>query len=267
MPQLAKTRAIVLHRRLYKEGNALVWLLKEDGSVLHLQAHGIHAKSKASALLIEPASLISLDYYIGKNGYASLKEGCIERRFEECKKHYSDLLILSYHLELLRTVCSYGSSPALFKLLHGALDALSFPKEEHCYIVSLSVFFQLRLLKFLGILGAHDSCSHCESLLQKKAHWKLPEASFACISCFPQANHAGFLATQIIALAHKQTFCFFKRKLLEENVSIEGMPLHMENKEAFLLRIWRSFHLCLEHFCGRPIVSYKALAKQWQQQA
>lgn len=229
MAKLLKTRGIVLsHRPLY-ESDEMACIFTENGTMLELRAHGIRHSRRRSQLLFEPGCLVSLEYYGHTSGLSSLKEGGLESRHELLKQDYLSLLTLSLFLELTALAASYDKAPKLFILLEGALQQLELwarddkdsndkardDKDRERLFLLLS-FFQVRLLKLLGLLGSPEFCSSCDSPLGSRALWHFPETHFSCQFCAPQSAGRDAYIARTIALAVSQKFGYFCRHIPSE---------------------------------------------------
>lgn len=251
MPQLKKTKGIVLERHFLKEADGIARMLTVDGACLEFYAYGIRLARKRSALLIEPGTLISINYYDGhKNNIASLKEGIVKERFDIIKNDYTSIIYLSNFLELASFASRYGSLPPLFLLLRGAIEELSFCYKNINSIMELSIFFQIRLLKMLGILGEQNRCYICDKALKLLAYWNMPEASFACENCNSNGDKSQAWMARTIAMAAKMRFKNF-------SVQTKGVK-----ENTAYLSLWKNLNLCLEAFKGSPLRTSIVTEKQ-----
>ena len=259
MTGLQKTRALVLGRRPLKESDAIASVLTEEGQALELCIYGIQKSRKRSAFLWEPGTLIDIDFYTRGDAMASLKEGHVCERFSALKEGYSAITLLSYFLELSALAARCGSSPMLFLLVKGSLNELCFGKDrkpkiqEELEKLHVLIFFQIRLLSLLGLLGLEERCSECGKGLGEEARWNLPEGHFSCKTCKPEGNMEEGSMAQILALAKSKIF----RKYREE-AEKKGLG----RNRIFLLTLWKNLNLCIENFAAKPFLSSKELEKQ-----
>ena len=282
MAVVEKTSGIVLQRRFIKEIDGVFRLLTEKGGSLEVRAYGIHSTKKRSALLIEPGCLVEIDYYKNSRGFVSLKEGYVKRRFDEIKKNYELLLLLSYLLELSAFAASYGESPGLFVLLKGSIEEFCRSRKSAVDSLELLVFFQVRLLKLLGLLGLQDRCSVCESPLEEKSFWNLPELHFSCSKCSTQSSQQNSHMAKIIALAGARRFHDFAESVKQINYTLfqesggqedgkkensinENSEKESTLKEKVYLDLWKGLHSCLENFSGSLFHSWEKLEGKLRQ--
>ena len=253
MPQkLEKTCGIVLHRKKIGEAHSIVQLLTEEDALLALRFHNIYLSKKRSRLLTQPASRIAIDYYTTSQNISSAKEGSILAAFHPTQANYDDLLIMSYLLDLTLGGAKYGTSQGLYMLIQGSLRTLCQKRDDNQARLALVIFFQVRLLKILGLLGETKHCSQCSAPLKRQAHWCLPEMRFLCQACAPhKATRKAFLMAQTVAAASSQRFSVFydsgKNKKNENS-------FHMQNHCNSL---WHNLNTCLENFHGKPFASAK----------
>ena len=219
MKEIIKTKGIVLQRYPHKEMDMIFRLLSEKGELHELFIYGIRKSKKRSHLITEPGSLVKLDFYFQKDNLSIYKEGNVENRFESIKKDYLFFLILSYFLELTNIVANYNPSISLYLLLQGSIETISLQKKEKKNTFSLIIFFQTRLLKILGILGSLKYCSECNSILNEKATWLLPEVVFLCQSCSKKSKEEDFYFSQILQLAQSYRYDKFQNEIYTYNIS------------------------------------------------
>ena len=264
MSLLQKTDAIVLGRRFLKENDALVSLLTEEGKSLDLRIYGIQKSRRRSAFLLEPGSLIHVDFYTDREGLASLKEGHVCERFTALKGAYTSMTLLSYFLELSAFAVRNGASLKLFLLLKGSLKELCFDRnweqaemevQREILKLQILVFFQIRVLKLLGLLGSQEKCSQCSASLRERAHWNLPETSFSCEDCIPEASTEDRLIAWIFAFGSSKIFHRYKEELEKEESGSDRI---------LFLRLWKNLNLCIELFAAKPFYSAKELGAQLQ---
>ena len=117
-------------------------MLTEEGHSLDLRVYGIQKSRKRSPLLLEPGTLVDINFYAKQNGLASLKEGSVRERFAAIKGAYAPLLLLSYFLELSAFAVRYGSSPSLFLLVKGSLAELCLSSQQTASNIELLCFFR-----------------------------------------------------------------------------------------------------------------------------
>ncbi|MCR9142538.1 MAG: DNA repair protein RecO [bacterium] len=205
---------IVLNRRNAGEADAIGRVLFESGEAREVRSHGVRKSKSRSNLLLEPGSLVHLTYYQSEERpgvsadaviFASLKEGHVVERFASLKEDgYDGLLVLSYFLELANFGSRAGDSPELFLLLKGTLEELATPCEaglKAFRFTMLSIFFKVRVLKILGLVGDARSCAECGGELREEALWNVPEVFFSCDACASDANIPDAYSARVVAAA------------------------------------------------------------------
>lgn len=257
MTRLSKARGIVIHRRRVRESDSIVRILTDAGQSFEFWAHGIHSSLKnRTPLLIELGSLICIDYYESTRGVLSLKEGVLENRFEELKKEYNDVTLLSYFLDLTSFIASYEASLPLFMLLSGSIDTLCHSKRKsnhksplrhHPQTALLIIFFQIRLLKLLGLVRVETRCILCDNFLNEKAHLNLPELSFSCKDCSPESTQEHFQLAELISSGASHKFGKFAKYWTEQTSKLD------------LPKTYHRLHLSLQDFRGREFSSFPFL--------
>ena len=220
MPALHKVRGIVLKSYPLLETDLLGRLLTDSDNCLPIRAHGLCISRKRSPILLEPGTLVKMDYYISRTKLATLKEGHVENRFAALKSSYPSLLLLSYLLELTTYAVSHGETPNLFLLVHGSLQELCHCHKEDLSSLELIVFFQVRLIKLMGLLGSSNQCSRCEQILSEKAQWNLPEVHFSCCACASKAEREDFIMAEVLNMVRANRFHRFKSKVEQKFIDL-----------------------------------------------
>ena len=159
---LATATGIVLSRRRLRESDAVARVLLESGQLLEMRLHGIQESRRRSPLIMEPLSVVEVVYYVQERGALhSLKEARVLQRHEALKNRYDDLLAGSCVAELSELAARTEALPELYVLAAGALGALN----EGCETALLLVFFRIRLLRLLGLLGDLTAATSYEEAL------------------------------------------------------------------------------------------------------
>ncbi len=285
---LQSASGIVLNRRNVGEADAIAGVLFESGVTRDVRSHGVRKSRSRSNLLFEPGSLVRLTYYESEERpgvspdsriFASLKEGHVVERFGALKDSgYEGLLVLSYFLELASFGSRAGDAPELFLLLKGTLEELTNPLSpelaplENAELKSfrftlLSIFFKVRVLKILGLVGDARSCAECGRELGELAFWNVPEVFFSCDGCAPDAGAADAYSARMVAAAASMRYSKFAEYLAgwrsgaqsaEAGAAREirdGLPPWVSHTEERLLQ-------CMEHYQGGPLRAATQLREQ-----
>lgn len=200
---LRTEQGIVIKRFPYSEANTGIRILTESGQILTLTAYGILSSKKRSNLISEPGSLISVTYYEHAHSTGALKEGNVVEDFEEIKKNYDSLLVLSYILELTDVSAKGEKNAGFYNLLYGALqemkktdifergfrmgksgNSLDKSKNEDIFwLYAFLGFYKIRIVKLLGLLGDAGICANCGNPLGGRVKFAVPDVSFLCENC------------------------------------------------------------------------------------
>ncbi len=256
----------MLARRNVGEADTLGQLLFSTGHSREVRSHGLRKSKSRSGLLLEPGSLVQLTYYENEKSVsdappvASLKEGHVVERFAELKDGgYDGLLLLSYFLELARFGAKAGESTELYLLLKGTLEALaelcadnSTPVRSGRFLL-LSVFFKVRVLKVLGLVGDARTCAECGGELCDEAIWNVPEVFFTCHRCAVDVNRADAYAARAIAAASEMRFGRFAEYLASWPAGESVRLTQTEELPGWLLHIESRLLQCMEHYQGGPL--------------
>jgi DNA repair protein RecO len=271
---LQSATAIVLTRRKVGEADAIVRVLLESGATREIRLHGIRKSRQRSNLLLEPGSLVRLTYYEGEESpgvtgghrpFASLKEGHVVERFSRLKDAgYGGLLILSYFLELAGFGARAGEAPELFLLIKGTLEelaALQDPVRERQRFALLAIFFKVRVLKTMGLVGDARACTECGRDLADLALWILPEVHFQCEQCAPDAGPVDARAARVIAAAGGMRFARFAGYLAGWPEWNPDQPASADLPE-WMLYVEQRLIQCMEHYQGGPLRAAVELREQ-----
>lgn len=259
----------MLARRNVGEADTLGQLLFSTGLQREVRSHGLRKSKSRSGLLLEPGSLVQLTYYENEKTtgevaiVASLKEGHVIERYAALKDGgYDGLLLLSYFLELARFGAKAGESTELFLLLKGTLEALAelcadnaAPVRSARFLL-LSVFFKVRVLKILGLVGDARTCAECGSELGDEAIWGVPEVFFTCDRCAVDVNRADAYAARAIAAASEMRFGRFAEYLADWPAGTtpqDGQLAQTDELPEWLLHIESRLLQCMEHYQGGPL--------------
>lgn len=200
MESIVTSTGIVLSRRKDRETDIVFDLMRENGSVVRLRAHGIVATKNRSGLIHEPGSKIQATYYDEDSRGGSLKEATLLDRREGLKESYTDMTLLSYVLEISRHASEGSPDPDLYRLLDGALETLNQENKKRTVddFLSFIIFYKTRLMKVSGFLGETDRCSHCGAPLEGEAYLNRDELSFTCKNCEKDANHQDRIVADLL---------------------------------------------------------------------
>jgi len=253
---IRSVRGLVL-RRKSEELDIRFDLLTEEGNLVSLREHGILNSKSRSRLLSEPASIVAIEYYEKGNDRGSVKEGNVVDRFDILKESWKGHLLLAHLMELALLSSRGEPSSELFDLVKAALerlkDSLSRKKaslDDTFFSLSFLVFFKIRLLGFLGIMGDPAHCAQCGEPLKGKVFWKIPDMSFLCENCSDEAIAAFFHFVRLIqaAIGAKfEEFCEASRK--SQAVTLSSLNQNLD--------------VVLEHYFQKGLNSAREIASSF----
>ena len=239
---LATATGIVLSRRKLRESDAVARLLLEDGQLLEMRLHGIQESRRRSPLIMEPLSVVEVVYYEQDRGALhSVKEARVLQRHEDLKSRYDDLLAGSCVAELSELAARTESLPELYVLAAGALATL----DAGCETALLLVFFRIRLLRLLGLLGdLTTSASYEEALGLEGGAVGRRARGGRNMSTEAGAAVQSYLLS-ILTRALSLRFCRFQQALQKEDPRDPGRD--------WLDCLDQDLHGCLVAFAGREL--------------
>lgn len=151
------TRALILRREERGEADVLVTALAEDFGKIRLLAQGARKHQAKLKGHLEPGSLASISFVVGKNGYrlttAELKNFFLplRRSLPKLRALYSVLTLLDANLFEERE-----RAPELFSLVGETLAGLGFADREEILRRAVGWFY-VRFFDFLGVLPPVDA--------------------------------------------------------------------------------------------------------------
>lgn len=249
---LKKAEGLIIKRSKLNEKDALVHLLCTSGELLPFRLHGIYASNKRSRLDTDICNFIQLDYYDYEEiKLANAKEITAHPQFIDIKNDYGNLLFISHLLELIFFGANTTKHPYLFLLLDGTLKQLQEDWNTHLPQLEITlsnrkeknkdfhwnttlylyIFFVLRLLKILGLVGELQACPVCNrSFIDEKeirSIWLPFEMNFHCNKCTIHNEQENMWDVDIVRLfsmgIHKK-FLFFREfsVLYLDSLQIQG---------------------------------------------
>ncbi|MBL8021755.1 MAG: DNA repair protein RecO [Leptospirales bacterium] len=238
-------RGIILRRKKQNESDSLATVLTDSGALKYVRFHGIQQSKNRSTLLTEPGTHVDLRVHFRDDTNGSVKEGTILERYEPWKKGYAMLALLSSLLEFAEGAAKSFDSNDLFVLLTAWLGIVRPEDRALSAAQSTGIFsaFRFQAMQIAGFIGAH-SCAHCGAVVGERAHWEIPEVSFVCEKCNPDANveHGHYLRTieQMLHLPIDSLLNSFQDQIhlknLEHYASIcvrHSLPFHSPAADAF----------------------------------
>lgn len=195
MEDTLHTKAIILHRRPFKENDLLVSVYSKDLGILHLVARGALKPGSKLAGHVEP--LVAADIMVIKGKGRNYIGSSIGRSFYTHIKN--DLNRLSYAGSALRLVekeTKEGENTGashVFDLLNRHLDVLE-TGEKDCELLNFSFF-----LKFSSLLGSEPqlfNCCNCGNIISSgRNFFSSREGGVMCSECGKGNRRGSFLVS------------------------------------------------------------------------
>lgn len=180
---LVRTPAILLRKRDYSETSLVVVFFTQDFGKLHFLIKGAKKKSSSYSASFEHGACYELLFLhrSGFKGLSVLREAHLQEDFVEIRKNMDSFYHASYCLELLDQFTELEDThPALFKTIFEVLKNISEKKYLHLNVR----YFELSLLRELGLWGGFSRCSVCDQLLEAKFFLNSATARPFCHHCF-----------------------------------------------------------------------------------
>ncbi|MCP4135946.1 MAG: DNA repair protein RecO [bacterium] len=218
--EIQKATGIVLSSKVYGESDIIADILTREYGKRKFIFKGLKKSKRRSQTGSEPGSVISLVYY-----YKESKNYFIVNEFE-VPKHNFDIrkdLDKIYHLYFLletveKTVGYNDSDPFLFDLLTAAVKTLAAAE----FLINLSVFFIIHLLRFHGILPEFTSCKVCGSGDFGSFSLDISDLSPTCSGCHRSSNRMLHPhARSFILLSLSQKFPKIDHSFFDEKTNLD----------------------------------------------
>jgi DNA repair protein RecO (recombination protein O) len=180
-----KTDAVILNTFDYGESDRIITFYTEEYGKLKGIAKGARRSRRRFVGNLEPLSLVRfLFFYNPKSELERVEDSQLIDGFLSLKGNIERLSAGSYLLELTSETTREGqANPALFELLTGFLRLL----DSEGTSVPLLRFFEIKLLKIVGIMPCLESCVVCkEGLKGSTANFSSDKGGVVCKSCAPK---------------------------------------------------------------------------------
>jgi len=180
-----RDQAIVLRTHKLGEADRIITLFTKDHGRLRAVAKGVRRTKSRFGARLEPASLVDLQLYQGKNLDTITQAEGVENFGDVLSGDYQQWTIASAILESAERFTAQEHEPAVqhYLLVVGALRALAHKTYDP------SLILDAYLLRSLGVAGYAPSltiCSVCEKPGPHK-YFSLVGGGSVCVDCKPSA--------------------------------------------------------------------------------
>ena len=180
-----RDQAIVLRTQKLGEADRIITLFTKEHGRLRAVAKGVRRTKSRWGARLEPASLVDLQLYQGKNLDTVTQAEGIENFGDALSVDYQQWTIASAILESAERFTAQEHEPALqhYMLVVGALRALAHKTYDPSLILDA---YLLRSLAVAGYAPSTTNCSRCDAPGPHK-YFSLVGGGSVCIECKPSA--------------------------------------------------------------------------------
>ena len=224
-----KTIAIIVSTQPYKEKDALVRMISEQGESLTMVAKGVASSTSKYSAYLQPFQVCEIDYF-HKEPISTFISASIKQRFEWSSLH--DMAAASFIVQSMEAINSI--EPRAFTLV----DVLTYYHIiEHHYMLAL-LKFCFELFKRDGRQLVVDECVDCGSL--QVSGFSLSAGGFCCKNC---ALHERIDVKDIDVL---KTFRCVAKAPLELTVKCNSSAVSMAEIQLFVHDLKESYPLSMK---------------------
>ena len=180
-----RDQAIVLRTQKLGEADRIITLFTKEHGRLRAVAKGVRRTKSRWGARLEPASLVDLQLYQGKNLDTVTQAEGIENFGDVISGDYQQWTIASAILESAERFTAQEHEPALqhYLLVVGALRALAHKTYDPSLILDA---YLLRSLAVAGYAPSTTNCSRCDATGPHK-YFSLVGGGSVCVECKPSA--------------------------------------------------------------------------------
>lgn len=175
-------KGIVLKRIDYKENDAIINVLSNQGKLYGFYARGVKKiKSKnSSALLV--FSYADIEYFFKEKGLLTIKRAKSIKNYFNDINDYSKVIVAFMMLDVINDIAKLQvkDNPFLFKLLDKSLGFINDIDES-----LLLSYFLIAIMKNQGVMLVVDHCALCKSEVIN--YISIEDGGFVCHNC--NTNH------------------------------------------------------------------------------
>ena len=193
-------QAIVLRNRLFKEHDKLVDLFSLERGRLTAVAKGASRPTGGLRGLTQPFTQVRLSMAKGRGSLDVITQGEVERAFISLRQELAKIAYASYMAELIILSMPEGKpGRSIFTLLLSAFSLLDMDVSPPL----TSCFFELRLLRALGLMPHLEDCMNCGRGIRGGSFLLSPaKGGLLCLSCATVSDGSVLNPGAIMTMRH-----------------------------------------------------------------
>ena len=161
------SEAIILSSTPYSNTSLICNLFTKEYGRLSIISKGARTLKNPNRAILQPLHFIDLHYYYKpKRNIQLLKEASINKHFFNIKDNYTKMMYSYNILDIINQVCKIENpNEIIFRLIKSVLLNIDICKDTE--IDLYYSFFQLQLLRYLGVQPLIDMCVTCNNQLDE----------------------------------------------------------------------------------------------------
>ena len=159
------SEALILSSTPYSNTSLICNLFTKEYGRLSIISKGARTLKNPNRAILQPLQFIDLHYYYKpKRNIQLLKEASVNKHFFNIKDNYTKMMYSYNILDITNQICKIENpNEIIFRLIKSVL--LNIDTCEDTDIDLYYSFFQLQLLRYLGVQPLIDTCATCNNLL------------------------------------------------------------------------------------------------------
>ena len=161
------SEAIILSSTPYSNTSLICNLFTKEYGRLSIISKGARTLKNPNRAILQPLHFIDLHYYYKpKRNIQLLKEASVNKHFFNIKDNYTKMMYSYNILDIINQVCKIENpNEIIFRLIKSVLLNIDICKDTE--IDLYYSFFQLQLLRYLGVQPLIDMCATCNNQLDE----------------------------------------------------------------------------------------------------
>lgn len=164
------SEALILSSRPYSETSIICNLFTKEYGRLSIISKGARTLKNPNRAILQPLQFIDLHYYYKpKRNIQLLKEATINTHFFNISNNYKKIIYSFNIIDITNQICTIDNpNKIIFRLVKKVLNKINNCQNQE--IDLYYTFFQLQLLRYLGLQPLIDNCSICSQVLYDAAY-------------------------------------------------------------------------------------------------
>jgi len=182
------SEALILNSRPYSETSLICNLFTKDYGRLSIISKGARTLKNPNRAILQPLQFIDLHYYYKpKRNIQLLKEATINTHFFNISNNYKKIIYSYNIIDITNQICKIDNpNKIIFRLVKKVLSKIDDCQNQE--IDLYYTFFQLQLLRYLGLQPLIDNCTTCMQTLYDATYDK-SLGQLICKKCYESTTN------------------------------------------------------------------------------